>query len=131
MFARFIQRFCNEEDGTSSIEAVMWFPLFVGVFCLMTDVALIFNGQTLALRTLQDANRSISVGRLDSASEVASFVETELSNISPKASASATIEAGTVITQVVIPSSDLAVTGWFNTLMDVNLTVRAEHLIEY
>lgn len=126
-----LRRVLLGEDGSSTIEAVLWLPVFIGAFCLMADAAFIFNGQTIAMRTVQDANRNMSIGRFQTTDEVAQQVENDLASLSPRAHAESSIVAGSVVTRVTIPSSDLVATGWLNTLMDINLVIRSEHLIEH
>lgn len=126
-----LRRFVAREEGSSTIEAVLWLPVFIGAFCLMADAAFIFNGQTIAMRTVQDANRNMSIGRLQTTGEVEAEVENNLVTLSPHVDAQSSIVAGAVVTKVTIPSSDLVATGWLNRLMDINLVIRSEHLIEY
>lgn len=126
-----IRRFVTREDGSSTIEAVLWLPVFVGAFCLMADAAFIFNGQSIAMRTVQDANRNMSIGRLQTTAEVEQEVESNLSPLSPHVQAQSSIVAGSVVTYVTMPSSDLVATGWLNRLMNVDLVIRSEHLIEH
>jgi Flp pilus assembly protein TadG len=128
---RRLRRFVSREEGSSTIEAVLWLPVFIGAFCLMADAAFIFNGQTIAMRTVQDANRNMSIGRLQTTDEVEAEVENNLATLSPHVAAQSSIVAGAVVTKVTIPSSDLVATGWLNRLMDINLVIRSEHLIEY
>lgn len=125
------RRFVSRDEGSSTIEAVLWLPVFIGAFCLMADAAFIFNGQTIAMRTVQDANRNMSIGRLQTTAEVEAEVENNLATLSPHVDAQSSIMAGAVVTKVTIPSSDLVATGWLNRLMDINLVIRSEHLIEY
>jgi len=126
-----LRRFSAREEGSSTIEAVLWLPVFIGAFCLMADAAFIFNGQTIAMRTVQDANRNMSIGRLVTTDEVEAEVESNLATLSPNAVAQSSIVAGSVVTYLTIPSSDLVATGWLNRLMDIDLVIRSEHLIEY
>ncbi|WP_212523988.1 TadE family protein [Actibacterium sp. MT2.3-13A] len=126
-----IREIAAGEDGSSTIEAVLWLPVFIGAFCLMADAAFIFNGQTIAMRTVQDANRNMSIGRLQTTSQVEQEVVSHLSALSPNVTAQSSIVAGSVVTRVTIPSSDLVATGWLNRLMDINLVIRSEHLIEH
>lgn len=130
-WTRHLRRFVAREEGSSTIEAVLWLPVFIGAFCLMADAAFIFNGQTIAMRTVQDANRNMSIGRLQTTAEVEAEVEDNLATLSPHVAAQSSIVAGAVVTKVTIPSSDLVATGWLNRLMDINLVIRSEHLIEY
>lgn len=77
-WVRRLRRFSAREEGSSTIETVLWPPVFIGAFCLMADAAFIFNGQTIAMRTMQDANRNMSIGRLVTTDKVEDEVEPNL-----------------------------------------------------
>lgn len=126
-----ITKFLAAQSGGATVEAVIWLPALFSVLCLVTDLAMIFNGQTLATRTLQDANRAYSVGRLTTTEQVEQFVEASLANLSPHAHAQAQVDGGAIFSQIVIPSSDLAATGWFGALTGTEVVIRSAHLIEY
>lgn len=126
-----VRDFKHCENGTATAEAVLWLPLFLGAFMLIVDVSMIFNGQTSALRVVQDANRNYSIGRLTTPAELSTYIQNALTNISPNATVTTSESAGSVITSVLMPSSDLVLTGWFDMLGTTNVSVQAEHVIEF
>ena len=95
MFGRRIQvnlrspRFLRREDGSAMVEAVLWLPIFLVIFGLMVDSALVFHGQSKVLRVVQDANRNMSIGRLDTDDDVETYITTRLAvyGITPSVSA--------------------------------------------
>jgi Flp pilus assembly protein TadG len=118
------------DDGGATIEAVLWIPVIFLVFGLAVDFAMVFHGQSQALRVLQDANRNVSIGRLNSTSEAETFVENRLVGLSTHANASSAIASGVVTTTVTMPIADLQMLGLFRGLDSGTVTVSAEHLIE-
>lgn len=124
-------RFATGDSGSATIEAVLWLPLFIAFLCLAADASLIFHGQNQAERVVQDANRRLSVGRLQTSDQVEDFVEASLVNMSPHATATTVIDSGVVTTRVVMPSADLVATGLLATLTSFNVTVGSQHLVEY
>lgn len=119
------------ERGAATVDAVLWLPAFFAVLCLITDTALIFNGQTMATRVVHDANRLYSVNRLQTTDQVKPYIEASLSVLSPHAKVDVTEDSGAVFSQVRIPSRELAATGIFTALTGSTVTVRASHMIEY
>ncbi|MFY0632923.1 MAG: pilus assembly protein [Vannielia sp.] len=125
------ERFVKDEEGAATIEAVLWMPVMIALLCFAVDVSLIFFGQNQAYRVVQDANRSLSTGRLGTAGEVEQYVQANLSAMTPNATIRASVVDGMVSTVVRMPSSDLAITGMLSALMNTTITVGGRHLVEY
>lgn len=129
--SRRAQTFLTREDGSSTIEAVLWLPVFMVFFCLIADASFLFFGQNKAYRIIQNANRVLSVGQLANTDALESYVLSELQDYAPNASVTAEIDTGRVTTEVVIPGRDLVATGLFTAFIDLNIIARASHYIEY
>ena len=123
-------RFLRCEDGGATVEAVIWLPVFFLVLFLMVETALIFAGQSEALRVVQDANRNLSIGRFRSVNETEAYVEQRLSGLSPHVTAVSVVNAGIVTTTVTMPARDLQMSGFFGAVINANLSVSADHLLE-
>lgn len=123
--------FLRREDGTATVEAVLWLPIFLAVFGLMIDASLIFLGQSKVLRILQDANRNMSISRLDTDLEVETYINTELAklNIVPSTT-DATSDGNVVFTVVTVPASQLQALGYFSSLLDLQVTVTSAHVLD-
>lgn len=130
-FVKQARAFGAREDGAATIEAVLWVPAFVMLLCLVTDASLVFFSQNQAYRTVQDANRNLSVGRLATETDVEIFVESRLENFAPSAQAKASMDTGMISTFVTFPASDVVATGVFTAVFNPVLTVGAQHFIEY
>ncbi|MDH5798544.1 MAG: pilus assembly protein [Paracoccaceae bacterium] len=126
-----LRRFRRNSEGNATIEAVLWIPAFFMIFSLIADVSMIFNGHSLIMRTIQDANRNYSVGRFSTTTETSTWVEAQLNNLSPNANAVTSEYAGIATTVVTVPISDLQILGLFNVLGNFDITVRSQHFIEY
>jgi Flp pilus assembly protein TadG len=124
-------RFFRKEDGSATLESVLWLPVFIAFLTLAADASFIFFGQNQAYRIVQNANRSLSVGRLLSEDEVVDYLSAELSNLAPNAQVTASIEDGTITSIARIPASDLTATRMFTAFLDVNITVGARQFVEY
>ena len=126
-----LRGFGRNSEGGATVEAVLWIPMFFFIFGLITDVALIFNGHSLIMRTIQDANRNYSVGRLTTESAAKAWIEAKLDNLAPNANATVTEYAGVVTTVVVVPATDLEALGMFDVINNLEITVTSQHFIEY
>ena len=124
-------RFVRDEDGSATIEAVLWLPVMFALLCLAVDASLIFFGQNQTHRVVQEANRTLSVGRLSGSDDVETYVTNAISAMSPNAQVDSSISQGVVSTVVRIPSSDLAITGMLDMLMNITVTVGGRHFVEY
>lgn len=125
------RRFMRREDGGTTIEAVLWVPVFVLILSLITDASFVFYGRAQALRIVQDGNRAFSVGRIVSTSETEDFIEERLADIAPNATATTTVDAGIITSVVVIPAADLMAIGTVPGLGDnFNISVLSQHFLE-
>ncbi|NNE81022.1 MAG: hypothetical protein HKN18_12205 [Silicimonas sp.] len=124
------KRFLKRTDGTATVEAVLWFPIFIAVFGLMVDATMIFHGQAKVLRVIQDGNRNLSIGRLTTAAQTETYIENELAALNITATASTTETAGVAYTVVTVQASQLQLLGYFSALTNLELQVGAEHMIE-
>lgn len=123
--------FRKREEGSATLEAVLWLPVFIAFLILAADAAFIFFGQNRAYRVIQDANRSLSVGRLLTEQDVVDYLNVEIGRIAPNATVSALIDSGTITSVATIPASDLTATRFFTAFLDLDLKVGARHLVEY
>lgn len=123
-------KFLRRTDGTATVETVLWFPLFIAVFGLMLDVAMIFHGQAKVLRVVQEGNREYSIGRLTDEAAAEAYVETQLAALGIQANATTTEVAGVAHTLVTVPANQLQVLGYFTVFSGLQLNITAEHMIE-
>jgi Flp pilus assembly protein TadG len=129
-FQRILHCFVRKEDGSATIEAVLWLPFFLMLFGLLADVSMIFYNQSRLLRIVQDANRNMSVGRLVDSNATVEFVETQGRAVSPNVTSTSSVTAGLISTTATVPIEDLDLFGVAGVFRNLNMTVRAEHLLE-
>ena len=125
-----LKRFFRRTDGTATVETVLWFPLFIAVFGLMLDVAMIFHGQAKVLRITQEGNREYSIGRLTTPAAAEAYIEGALAQLNIQATARTTEVAGVAHTIVTVPANQLQVLGYFTAFSSLQLNITAEHMIE-
>jgi len=125
------QGFGLSEDGSSTVETVLWLPVIFGFLVMIADVSMIFNGQARMLRIVQDANRSLSIGRLGSEDEAMQQIRTKVAHLTDDPYVSTTIDQGIIRTTLSVPASSLDVVGWYAQLAGATVTVTSEHFVEY
>lgn len=62
-----IRRFCRSEDGSYTLEAVIWMPIFAIILAIIMNLSMMFFYESQMLRISQDAIRSFSLGRISEA----------------------------------------------------------------
>lgn len=125
-----LRRQAAREDGAVTIEALFWVVAIVFVFGLVVDASSLFYTQSNVLRTVQDANRNMSIGRFRTEAEAKAYVETALEPVSPNAVAAVTVAGNVVTTRVTVPAGDLQLIGILAPLSGVPITVQGRHYIE-
>lgn len=132
-FRSLLAGFRRSESGTATVEAVLWFPIFIAVFGLMVDSAMIFHGQSKVLRVVQDANRRLSIQSLKSDAEVEAYINAQLAAVGVTPSRTEALSdttTGIVSTLVVVPASELQLLGYFSALTNLQIPVTAQHMRE-
>ena len=123
--------FLRREDGTVTVEAVLWLPVFIAIFAMIVDVTMIMFGQAQALRVVQDANRLVSVGVLRSEEATRTFIQSRLSGISDNIVVQSRVEQGIISTNITMPSRDLVASGLLNVFANIPISVAAQHRAEF
>lgn len=125
-----LRRLRRSEEGSVSIEAVLWVPFFLILFAAIADISFIFFNQSKVLRVVQDANRNVSIGRLLNQDEVTQFIQTALGRMGQAATVTTTIEAGYITSKVQIPATAMDGLGVLGAFQSLKVTVEASHLRE-
>lgn len=126
-----VTAFLKNENGSATVEAVIWLPMLLFVFMMIVNVAFVFNGKGQVFQAVQDANRAFSVGRLASAQATQTAIKAAIKNLSSHATVTTTLTDGIITSNVLIPVSDLTAVGQFDFLTGYNVQVRAQHFMEY
>ncbi len=125
-----IRAFVHAEHGSATIEAVMWTPIFLLLFGLLTDTSLIFGRQSEILRIVQDANRSLAVGHFKTIKEAQTYVGDKVAKFSHHSIVNISIDQGIISTTVSVPATDLTITGLLEAFSGVTIAVSASQMSE-
>ncbi len=125
-----LRAFARREQGSASIEAVLWIPMFLLFFSLLTDTSLIFGRESEILRIVQDANRSLAVGRFQTIKEAQTYVNDKVAKFSPRSIVNVSIDQGIISTTVSLPATDLTITGLLDAFSGVTIAVSASQMSE-
>jgi hypothetical protein len=127
--------FLRRQDGTATVEAVLWMPVFVVLIALIADGSLLFNRQAEMLRLVQDANRAYSTRQLETTDDVVTWLSEEINVDSEDVQIvsfvdTSTVPSGVIVTTVSVPASDLNAIGLIAAFRNFRMTVMAQHYIE-
>jgi Flp pilus assembly protein TadG len=134
MNASLLKRFMADERGVATIESLLWFPLFVFLLVLITDVSFIFYGKAQALRIMQDGNRAFSVGRpgVTTTGETQTYIRNRLLGLDPDPGVTTTFDGSTglIQTTVSLNASELMAVGFIPGFGDFEFEMVAQHYKE-
>ncbi|PFG63237.1 TadE-like protein [Thioclava sp. ES.031] len=129
-FLKRFTSFFSAEDGATSIEALLWLPLFIGMLAATVDVSLIFNAHSRILGIVQDVDRAYSVGRIENDDDTMARLRALLPYDANTYTVDTQVTDGIIETQVIIPMSELVATGLFTRVLNMDLTVRDYRYME-
>lgn len=121
----------SDTKGAASIETVIMLPVMLSMLFLTVDASMTFAHHTQIVRTVQDANRQLSVGRLTTEAQLVELIKARLSPVAPNARIVADIDGGTVTSRVTFPLSDVLTFGAMTKMDKFTLSVQAENYIEF
>ncbi len=128
------RRFMSDDDGAITVEAVLWVPVYLVFFALITDVSLMFHGYSKALQVAQDTNRHASTEYYADEVSLENMAKANLSHFAPNATVKSTLEplaaVPLVTTTISVPASDLHAVGLFAVFANINIKVTSVHLLE-
>ncbi len=130
------KRFVKDDSGSTTVEAVLWMPFFMGLLALIVDASMLFNSQAQMLRFIQDANRAFSTGQLETTDQVGEILQARLAPLSQRVTVDSLVDTTTVASGIVrttasIPAADLNSIGLITALMNFDLSVTAQHYVEF
>ena len=122
--------FRRSEDGTATLEAVLWTPVFLILFGLVTDTSIVFGRQAEILRIVQDSNRSLAVGAFQTVQQAKEYITEKVVVFSVNTIVDVVINNGIISTSVTLPAADLTSTGLFGAFDSLTITVGASQMSE-
>ena len=125
--------FRNDDQGSATVEALLWVPV-IGYFMIMiADVSFVFYGKAQALRIVQDANRAYSVGYLNSSTATEDRIKavygSMFSGKAPK-SVSTTVVDGVIVSTIEVPAINHVSIGQIPFITNLTVTVTSQHYEE-
>lgn len=132
-----IKTFLRREDGSSTIEFVLWLPIVILILLLIVDASMLFMSRSHAIRVLQDTNRLYSVGQFtgetleERLTKAQNYALNRLRGFSPSATATTTETERVVRTQATMRIREIAQVGLLGMAFDSEMVVAAEHRVEY
>jgi Flp pilus assembly protein TadG len=131
-----LRRLLRAEEGSATVEVVLWIPFFLFLIALIADASLLFNRQAQMLRDVQNANRAYSVGRLTTPAAVQTALVNDYTPMSSSVTATSTLDTSVVSTGIIrttlsIPARDVNSIGIIASLSNFNLAVTAQHYREF
>lgn len=127
---RCFSRFARSEEGSSTVEAVIWLPLFFFLTVFVLDASMMFNAQSRALRVVQDTNRALAVGQIANEAEAETILRERMASIAPSATVDATIVGNIATTRVAMPIAEISMFDSFAQFAPFEVTASSQQLME-
>lgn len=125
-----LSRFFKQEDGTISVEGVLWVPFYMVLFALIVDVSNMMHSRSVSMRILQDANRHAVTGYLVEQAEVASQITAQMQTVSDAPDVQVVWNDDDIVSVVSYPAKDAQIIGIISMFSDLELTVHSYHRFE-
>ena len=124
--------FVKDENGSATIEAVLWLPIFLFIILLVFDVSMTFYNQSQLSKVTQTASRHYAVGQTDRAK---TYLAQAVSRHSDSAVAGENygfdlLAPGIVQSWVSVRAGDLGGVGLLKVISGARLTVHSHQMIE-
>jgi Flp pilus assembly protein TadG len=133
-----VRVFWRREDGSATVEFVLWLPILFLILLLIVDASMLFMSRSHAIRVLQDTNRLYSVGQFtgevdEKIMQAEAYALAKLRRLSPSATVTTTeTETNPVVrTVATLETSEIAQIGFLGVMIDTTMIVAAEHRVEY
>ncbi|MGR3322584.1 MAG: TadE/TadG family type IV pilus assembly protein [Pseudooceanicola sp.] len=126
-----LKAFSRESSGSATIETVIWIPIFVWVLALIVNVSMIVFDKNQAYRIIQNANRILSTGFMQTEEEVEAYIVAKLADIAPDATVETIIAGGVVTSRVQYQVSDLLLPHAVTNLANVWINISSQHYVEF
>ncbi len=123
--------FLKDERGSATIETVIWIPVFVWILALIVNVSMVVFEKNQAYRIVQNANRSLSTGYMQSEIEVEDHIRSQLLQIAPEATVETTIQNGVVTSKVAYQITDLLLPHVVQDFANIWVNISSKHFLEY
>ncbi len=125
-------RFVSDQDGSYTIESIIWLPIYVFVLAIMVNVSMVFFNESQILRVVQDGNRSFSVGRIDTLEAAEQYVRDRLAYLDVTPVVNSQLVDGIIYTDLSIPATELMPFSILHKFFqNTNIVVSAQQIVEF
>ncbi|EPX83854.1 TadE/TadG family type IV pilus assembly protein [Salipiger mucosus] len=130
MFLKWLNRFRKEQDGSYTVEAVLWVPIFAVMLAVIIDFSMVFNRKAEISRIVHDTNRAVALKLYPDAATAEIDLNKKLDTVAPDAVGSVLIGTSEVETSISVPASSLAAMASMPMFNKMNITMSYAHLLE-
>lgn len=123
--------FGRDERGTATVETVIWLPVFVWVLALIINISMVVFEKNQAYRVVQNANRILSTGYMQTEAETEAYIKQKIAHIAPDATVTTRIEDGVVTSEVAYQVTDLLLPQMVEDFANIWVRVSSQHFVEY
>ena len=123
-----LRKFAASEEGTMTISAVLWMPVFMMILSLITETSWLMNAQARAFQSASDVARSWATGGIATEADAkskAQYLGTIRGVVPNAGNSSGTSDMVTV--KVSYPVSQLDMFGFFGFMPNAEITVEVSH----
>lgn len=124
------RRFAKSKDGSATVEAVLWLPVFLVLLSLVADTSALFGRKEEILRIVQTANRALAVGYFKTPAEAQVYIGDQVRMFSSTAQVLVSIEKGIISSTVDVSAADLTMIDFANFFSAVQVSVSASQMLE-
>ena len=125
-----LKKFFEAQEGNATIELTLWLPFLFTFFLAIGEMGMVYYGQSQVLSVAQDATRQASIGHIQTAEEVETYIVSRLA-MTDSAAVTNQVNRGIITTSVTVPANDLAPFGVFTNMVMENVTVVAQQVAEF
>jgi Flp pilus assembly protein TadG len=127
-----IAAFIKDQDGSYTIESVIWLPIYVFILAIMMNVSMVFFNESQMLRVVQDSNRSFAVGRINTLEAAEQYVRDRLAYLEVTPVVNSQLVDGIIYTDLSVPATQLMPFSMLHKFFaGTNIVVSAQQIVEF
>ncbi len=124
--------FVPSEDGVSTIESLIWLPVYAFILFLVLNVSMLFFTQSQLLRVVQDSNRLFSVARTTTLTEVEQYVTEQVAYLGATATVKSQLVDGIIYTDLEMPVTALMPFSMLHKFfVETTVVISAQQIVEF
>ncbi|MEE4235430.1 MAG: hypothetical protein V2I51_01780, partial [Anderseniella sp.] len=127
-----LRAFYRSENGSYTIESVIWLPIYVFILAIMMNVSMVFFNESQLLRVVQDANRSFAIGRISTLAAVEQYVTERIDYLDVTPAVSSQLVDGIIYTNLSITATQLMpFTMLHEFFSGTEIVISAQQIVEF